>query len=175
MRKKPSTSPARSSPIVSLPLYRCFLATALSIATSSEPVGHAPATRVSGLKRWSWGTAQPSQSCEEQPSGPAGFASSLCGACYDVCSVKIDIPVLLHLRAEVVRKAGSTPERAAMRGFARVFGNARLYERAQRLARLMQRPARLLPAPLATGAVLLPQGWSAAYLRRGEELVSASA
>ena len=37
-----------------------------------------------------------------------------------------------------------------MRGLARVFRNARLYERAQRLARLMQRPARLLPGPLAT-------------------------
>jgi L-lactate dehydrogenase complex protein LldF len=79
------------------------------------------------------------------------YASSLCGACYEVCPVKIDIPeVLLHLRAEVVRKAGSTPERAAMRGLARVFDSARRYERAQRLARLLQRPARRLPGPLAT-------------------------
>ena len=78
------------------------------------------------------------------------FASSLCGACYEVCPVKIDIPaVLLHLRAEVVRKAGSRPERAAMRGIARVFGSARLYRRAQRLGRLVQRPARHLPGPLA--------------------------
>ena len=31
------------------------------------------------------------------------YASSLCGACYDVCPVKIDIPALLvHLRAEHV-------------------------------------------------------------------------
>jgi L-lactate dehydrogenase complex protein LldF len=78
------------------------------------------------------------------------FASTLCGACYDVCPVKIDIPaVLLHLRAEVVAKAGATRERAAMRGIARVFGSARRYERAQRLARLLQRPARYLPGPLA--------------------------
>ena len=78
------------------------------------------------------------------------FASTLCGACYDVCPVKIDIPaVLLHLRAEVVAKAGATRERAAMRGVARVFGSARRYERAQRLARLLQRPARHLPGPLA--------------------------
>src|SRR5438093_1577518 len=55
---------------------------------------------------------------EHPPSLP--FASSLCGACYEVCPVKIDIPrVLLHLRAEVVQKAGSTPERAVMRGLAR--------------------------------------------------------
>jgi L-lactate dehydrogenase complex protein LldF len=79
------------------------------------------------------------------------YASSLCGACYEVCPVKIDIPtVLLHLRAEVVRKAGRTPERTVMRGIARVFGSARVYERAQRFARLMQRPARRLPGPLAT-------------------------
>ncbi|HEV7565673.1 MAG TPA: LutB/LldF family L-lactate oxidation iron-sulfur protein [Microbacteriaceae bacterium] len=79
------------------------------------------------------------------------FASSLCGACYEVCPVKIDIPaVLLHLRSEVVRKAGATPERAVMRGVARVFGSARRYKRAQRLARLMQRPAQRLPGPLAT-------------------------
>ena len=31
------------------------------------------------------------------------FASTLCGACYEVCPVKIDIPaVLLHLRGEAV-------------------------------------------------------------------------
>src|SRR5207253_5702483 len=78
------------------------------------------------------------------------FASSLCGACYEVCPVKIDIPaVLLHLRAEVVQKAGSMPERAVMRGLARVFGSVRRYERAQRIARVLQRPARLLPGPLA--------------------------
>ncbi|MFG2004278.1 lactate utilization protein B [Spirillospora sp. NPDC048911] len=40
------------------------------------------------------------------------FASSLCGACYEVCPVAIDIPrVLVHLRA---RSAKKTPERLAM-------------------------------------------------------------
>ena len=35
------------------------------------------------------------------------YASSLCGACYDVCPVKIDIPELLvHLRARHVEEAG---------------------------------------------------------------------
>ena len=34
------------------------------------------------------------------------WASSLCGACYEVCPVKIDIPsVLVHLRGRVVREA----------------------------------------------------------------------
>jgi L-lactate dehydrogenase complex protein LldF len=79
------------------------------------------------------------------------YASSLCGACYEVCPVKIDIPtVLLHLRAEVVREAGNTPERTVMRGVARAFGSTRRYKRAQRLARLFERQARHLPGPLAT-------------------------
>ena len=35
------------------------------------------------------------------------YASSLCGACYEVCPVKIDIPsVLLHLRAETEKDVG---------------------------------------------------------------------
>ncbi|MFL5927549.1 MAG: LutB/LldF family L-lactate oxidation iron-sulfur protein [Gaiellaceae bacterium] len=75
------------------------------------------------------------------------YASSLCGACYDACPVKIDIPaVLLHLRAEVEK---SPVESASMRTLARIFGSRRLYERAQRLARLGERPGRHLPGPLA--------------------------
>ena len=68
------------------------------------------------------------------------YASSLCGACYDVCPVKIDIPgVLLHLRAEAEK---GTAERVAMQALARVFHRPKLYERAQRLARMAERPAR---------------------------------
>ena len=75
------------------------------------------------------------------------YASSLCGACLEVCPVKIDIPrVLLHLRAQADK---SLAERTAMRALARIFGNVRLYERAQRLARLVDRPARHAPGPLA--------------------------
>jgi L-lactate dehydrogenase complex protein LldF len=49
------------------------------------------------------------------------FASSLCGACYEVCPVKIDIPtVLLHLRRRVVE---TTPDRAEATAF-RLAGNA---------------------------------------------------
>ena len=34
------------------------------------------------------------------------FASSLCGACFDVCPVRIDIPeILVHLRGQVVRQS----------------------------------------------------------------------
>jgi L-lactate dehydrogenase complex protein LldF len=78
---------------------------------------------------------------ENAPSLP--FASSLCGACYEVCPVKIDIPaVLVHLRAKAVAARGASPERLAMRALAWIFGKRRRFERAQRLGRLAQRPLR---------------------------------
>jgi L-lactate dehydrogenase complex protein LldF len=61
------------------------------------------------------------------------FASTLCGACADVCPVKIDIPeVLIHLRG---RAEKSRAERGAMGALAWTFASRRRYERAQRLAR----------------------------------------
>jgi L-lactate dehydrogenase complex protein LldF len=89
---------------------------------------------------------------ETAPSLP--WASSLCGACYEVCPVKIDIPsVLVHLRGRVVREEKSrlTPEALAMKGMAAAFGSRRRYEGAQRLARLGR-------GPLAKAAV---PGWTA--------------
>ncbi len=69
------------------------------------------------------------------------FASTLCGACYEVCPVKIDIPsVLLHLRAEAVRAKAPRAERAAMGTLAWIFGGRRRFELAQRLGRIGQRP-----------------------------------
>ena len=92
---------------------------------------------------------------DEAPTLP--WASSLCGACYEVCPVKIDIPsILVHLRGRVVREqhARLSPEDLAMRAVARVFGSRRAYERSQRLARLGRGPLARLPiGPLA--------GWTA--------------
>jgi L-lactate dehydrogenase complex protein LldF len=71
------------------------------------------------------------------------WASSLCGACYEVCPVKIDIPsILVHLRGRVVRetKAEGLSERAAMGAMARVFASRRSYEAAQRMAKLGRGP-----------------------------------
>jgi L-lactate dehydrogenase complex protein LldF len=71
------------------------------------------------------------------------WASSLCGACYEVCPVKIDIPsILVHLRGRVVRetKAEGLGERAAMGAMARVFASRRTYEAAQRMAKLCRGP-----------------------------------
>jgi len=57
--------------------------------------------------------------------GSLPFASSLCGACAEVCPVKIDIPkVLVHLRGRVVQesRAKAAPERLVMRALGSVFG-----------------------------------------------------
>jgi L-lactate dehydrogenase complex protein LldF len=77
------------------------------------------------------------------------FASSLCGACYEVCPVKINIPeVLIHLRGRVVReqKGALDAEKLAMKLAAAIFTSRARYEAAQRLARGAQSP-------------LLRQGW----------------
>jgi L-lactate dehydrogenase complex protein LldF len=84
------------------------------------------------------------------------WASTLCGACYEVCPVKIDIPsVLIHLRARVVRehKSRLSPEALAMAAMGKVFASPKRYERAQRLARLGRGPLAHLPGPLG--------GWTA--------------
>src|SRR3989442_6986057 len=68
------------------------------------------------------------------------FASSLCGACYEVCPVKIDIPtVLLHLRDQAVQAKARGAERTTMRVAAWVFGGRRRFALATRLGRLGQR------------------------------------
>jgi L-lactate dehydrogenase complex protein LldF len=69
------------------------------------------------------------------------FASTLCGACYEVCPVQINIPaVLLHLRSQVTRHASALhPEAVAMRQLASIFAHPHRYERAQRLLRHGQR------------------------------------
>jgi len=75
------------------------------------------------------------------------FASSLCGACREVCPVKINIPdLLLHLRAEAqqykagARRRGSPAgERTSIRVWAWVVKRPRVYALAARLARLGQR------------------------------------
>ena len=77
------------------------------------------------------------------------YASSLCGACYQVCPVKINIPqVLVHLRGKVVRhkqdrggpREKLDPENIAMQTVAKVFSDQELYERAQKFARIGQWP-----------------------------------
>ena len=75
------------------------------------------------------------------------YASSLCGACREVCPVKIDIPaLLLHLRSEVVRQhagGGHRLEALAFRAYTFVMRRPRLLAWATRLARRAQRVARV--------------------------------
>jgi L-lactate dehydrogenase complex protein LldF len=80
------------------------------------------------------------------------YASSLCGACREVCPVKIDIPeLLLHLRAEVTEgtAAGTAGqrgpvkrkpvERLAFRLYALAWSSPTIYRWGMRVARLLQR------------------------------------
>jgi L-lactate dehydrogenase complex protein LldF len=82
---------------------------------------------------------------ENAPSLP--YASSLCGACYEVCPVKINIPeVLVHLRGKVVKAKRSrlrgrySPESLGLRALGWTFAERSRYERAQRTGRRAQKP-----------------------------------
>ncbi len=120
----------------------------------------------------------------EHPTLP--FASSLCGACAEVCPVRIDIPKLLvHLRERVVTEtdAESVTERVAMRMLLRTLSDRRRYQAGQRALRLARRPlrsqlARTLPGPLAAWSSVrelpeIPQQtfreWWAARARGGTQ------
>lgn len=92
------------------------------------------------------------------------YASSLCGACYEVCPVAIDIPeVLVHLRERIVQGGeltrngrrvrvrpakGHAAERAAMRAARLVFEHPGALRTGQRLASATRRVhPRRLPGP----------------------------
>jgi L-lactate dehydrogenase complex protein LldF len=86
------------------------------------------------------------------------YASTLCGACYEVCPVMIDIPsVLVHLRARKVDETAHTlptPEAVAMSALSWTMSDSGRWARAQRLARvgrLLGRRGRIrsLPWPLS--------------------------
>jgi L-lactate dehydrogenase complex protein LldF len=75
------------------------------------------------------------------------YASSLCGACFEVCPVRIDIPeVLVHLRSKVVdAHRGQRPPKAeavAMRSTAWAFSDARRLDLAERASGLFGRIGR---------------------------------
>jgi L-lactate dehydrogenase complex protein LldF len=99
-----------------------------------------------------------------EAAGSLPFASTLCGACAEVCPVKIDIPrILVHLRNEVVKARRGDRffdgERLAMQAALWVFGGAARLRLAQAAARVAQMPFARdgsiahVPGPLA--------GWSA--------------
>src|SRR5215218_3419714 len=68
------------------------------------------------------------------------YASSLCGACREVCPVKIDIPrLLLHLRAEIAPRKGGLAERLAFKVWARTMMSPTLYKLGSVAGRICQR------------------------------------
>jgi len=89
------------------------------------------------------------------------YASSLCGACYEACPVKINIPdILVHLRAKVVESNAPFAERVAMKAASWALASAR------RLS-LMQKALRVAQMPFETDGVIqhLPgmlSGWTSA-------------
>ena len=97
----------------------------------SGPIGALVTPQLAGLER-----------ARELP-----FASSLCGACREVCPVKINIPdLLLHLRSKA-QQSSTAPEpradapvdeRTSMRLWAWVMMRPRAYTLCTRLARLAQ-------------------------------------
>ena len=84
------------------------------------------------------------------------FASSLCGACYEVCPVAINIPeALVHLRAKAVENHRHYPERTVFKLSGYVLASAARLAAAQRVASLSRHVAgrkgriRRLPPPLS--------------------------
>jgi len=70
------------------------------------------------------------------------YASSLCGACYEVCPVKINIPeVLIHLRNKVVKQNGPlNVEAFAMKMMGMIFLSEQRFRAAQRMGRMVEAP-----------------------------------
>ena len=67
------------------------------------------------------------------------YASSLCGACREVCPVKIDIPrLLLHLRGEISPRKGGIAERMAFKLWAMAMSSPALYKMSSVAGRLLQ-------------------------------------
>ena len=75
------------------------------------------------------------------------YASSLCGACYEVCPVKINIPeVLIHLRSKVVQQQSSglnilaNPEAMALKAAGLLFRSETAFRAAQTMGRIAELP-----------------------------------
>lgn len=107
---------------------------------------------------------QPLLSGSQGQPGTLPFASTLCGACADVCPVRIDLPrLLVDGRAKAVASTAGGLEAVSMRRLGVAFLNPRAYGRLQRLGYW----ARLL---LPRGQVVrrLPLGPVAAWARSRE-------
>jgi iron-sulfur cluster protein len=84
------------------------------------------------------------------------FASTLCGACFEVCPVRIDIPrLLVHLRGEAVDAGHNKSERVVMAAAGWAMADGRRFERISRLGAFgarrlgVRNSVRRLPGPLS--------------------------
>lgn len=78
---------------------------------------------------------------EDDNANTLPWASSLCGACYDACPVKINIPeILIYLRGRVTPHKSPSVESIAMKTAAWIFNEPFRFEGALKLARTGQGP-----------------------------------
>ena len=78
------------------------------------------------------------------------FASSLCGACYEVCPVEIDIPtVLVKLRHDAVEAKRHRAEDAVFAAASAAMSGRRRWSAAVRTAKLMRLVRHAAPPPLS--------------------------
>lgn len=87
------------------------------------------------------------QNMEHSQSLP--YASSLCGACYEVCPVKINIPeILIHLRHKVVEDGGGPfAEYMGMKAAAWTLSGSDHLATAQKLLHIARKPLEAFGAP----------------------------
>ncbi|MCZ7375057.1 lactate utilization protein B [Micromonospora sp. WMMC250] len=96
------------------------------------------------------------------------YASTLCGACYDVCPVKINIPeILVHLRQEAPHPPA---ERAAMRVLSWVMRSPRRWAAALRLARIGAGPLGAYRERRAGARTLRKLPWPASAWTRSRDV-----
>ena len=115
-----------------------------------------------------------------EEAGQLAYASSLCGACYEACPVKIPLhDMLVRLRQrKVERRLTPAAERLAFKTYAKVFGNATLYKASAKAVFYLQKPfvrgglIRRGPGPLAgwTKSRCLPAKPKRSFRDRWEEL-----
>lgn len=92
--------------------------------TYSGPIGSVLTPHLRGLEEWKH----------------LSYASSLCGACTEICPVKIDLHHhLLHNRRNAARQRPARLEQWAFRFFAFVINRPRVYSFAKTAGRLLQR------------------------------------
>lgn len=97
---------------------------------------------------------------KNDPNSSLPYASSLCGACFDACPVKIDIPSLLvELRHQNTEQSGTTAEKLAMKAAATVMKHPKFFTAAQKGAGI----GRVIGGRDGTISHLPPpfDGWSA--------------